>query len=88
MENPAIGEIKTYMPNSTEGRLYTYDKNFIVDEKLEYKGASKSNPQTLEIGSQGGSALIRFSNTGIGQYIHLMMIKKLCMMVHYLQNLT
>ncbi len=68
LENPAIGEIKTYMPNSTEGRLYTYDKNFIVDEKLEYKGGSKSNPQTLEIGSQGGSALIRFSNTGIGKY--------------------
>ena len=68
LESPQIGEIKAYMPNSLEGRLYTYDKNFIVEEKLEYRGAGKSNPQTLEIGSQGGSALIRFSNTGIGKY--------------------
>lgn len=68
LESPQVGEIKAYMPNSTDGRLYAYDKNFIVNGKLEYKGASKSNPQTLEIGNQGGSTLIRFSNTGLGKY--------------------
>lgn len=65
---PILGEIKTYMPNSTEGRLYSYDKAYIIENKLEYKGAVKSNPQTLEIGNQGGSVLIRFSNTNLGQY--------------------
>lgn len=65
---PKIGEIKAYMPNSTEGRLYSYDKAYLIEEKLEYKGAGKSNSQTLEIGSQGGSALIRFSNTNLETY--------------------
>ncbi len=65
---PKVGEIKAYMPNSTEGRLYSYDKAYIIEEKLEYKGAGKSNSQTLEIGSQGGNILIRFSNANLGVY--------------------
>lgn len=65
---PKVGEIKSYMPNSTEGRLYSYDKSYIIEEKLEYNGAGKSNSQMLEIGSQGGNALIRFSNTNLGAY--------------------
>lgn len=68
IEAPKIGEIKSYMPNSTEGRLYSYDDTYIIEEALEYRGAGKSNSQTLEIGSQGGSALIRFSNTNLGVY--------------------
>lgn len=65
---PVVGEIKAYMPNSTEGRLYSYDDTYIIEDKLEYKGAAKSNAQTLEIGNQGGNVLIRFSNTSLGQY--------------------
>lgn len=65
---PQKGNIKAYMPNSTEGRLYSYNEQYLVDGKLEYKGGTKSNPQTLEIGNQGGSALIRFSNVDIGKY--------------------
>ena len=56
------------MPNSVEGRLYSYSDDYVIKESLEYKGGTKSNPQTLEIGNQGGSALIRFSNTNIGTY--------------------
>lgn len=65
---PQQGEIKAYMPNSTDGRLYSYEDTYIVEDKLEYKGASKSDSHTLEIGNQGGNALIRFSNTNLGQY--------------------
>lgn len=68
ISNPKVGEVKAYMPNSTDGRLYSYEDTYIIEDKLEYKGASKSNPQTLEVGSQGGSALIRFSNTNLGTY--------------------
>ncbi|MCI9413509.1 MAG: hypothetical protein HFJ31_03270, partial [Clostridia bacterium] len=63
---PQKGAIQTYMPNSEAGRLYTYDEQFLVDEKLEYKGSSSSNSSNLEIGSKGGQALIRFSNSSIG----------------------
>lgn len=65
---PTKGEIKTYMPNSVEGRLFSYKDEYIVNEKLEFKGAEESNPQTLEIGSNGGSLLLSFSNTGLGTY--------------------
>lgn len=68
MKAPKVGEIKAYMPNSTEGRLYSYNDTYIIEGKLEYKGAGKSNSQTLEIGSQGGNALIRFSNIRLGGY--------------------
>lgn len=67
-ESPTKGEVKAYMPNSTEGRLYSYAEEYLVDDKLEYRGGIKSNPQTLEIGNQGGSVLIRFSNINLGNY--------------------
>ena len=36
---------------------------------ITYKGAKTSNAKNLEIGSKGGSCIIRFSNTGIGNFI-------------------
>lgn len=65
---PSVGEVKVYMPNSVEGRIFSYDESYIVGESLEYKGAEVSNTQTLEIGSNGGSLLVRFCNTGLGEY--------------------
>lgn len=67
-KSPLKGEVKAYMPNSVEGRIFSYDDEYIIDGSLEYKGAEESNTQTLEIGSNGGSALIRFCNTGLGEY--------------------
>ncbi len=65
---PQKGTVKAYMPNSKAGRAYVYDDQFLVQEKLEYKGASQSSSTNLEIGSKGGSAKICFSNTSIGNY--------------------
>lgn len=65
---PTKGEVKAYMPNSVEGRIFSYEEEYLVDGKLEYKGASESNSKTLEIGSNGGNLIIRFSNTGLGEY--------------------
>jgi len=70
IETPQKGEIKTYMPNSSEGNLFSYKNEYIVENnKLTFKGASKSNNKTLEIGNQGGTAAIRIANTNIAQYI-------------------
>ena len=67
---PEIGEVKVFMPNSSDGRLFTNTEDTIVEEnKLSYKGAIKSDNKTLEIGNQGGTIVIRFSNTNIGEYI-------------------
>ena len=65
---PAKGKIQAFMPNSLEGRLFNYTEDYMVDKKLEFSGADVSNPQTLEIGRNGGNLLISFSNTGLGMY--------------------
>ena len=66
-QSPKLGTVRPYMPNSSEGSLYDYSDNFLVNYELTYTGASKTNPKTLEIGSEGGTAYIRFSNTKIGE---------------------
>ncbi len=69
-QKPKIGTVQVYMPNSLEGRLFSYAEEYIVSgNKLTYRGANKSNTKTLEIGNQGGTALIRFSNAKVGDYV-------------------
>ena len=68
-KKPEVGTIKTYMPSSLEGRLFKYNEEFLVEEKLEYKGDGADNYQNLEIGNQGGKILLDFANTGIGSFI-------------------
>ena len=68
VQAPKKGTIKAYMPNSEAGRIYSYDERFLIEEKLEYKGASQSSSTNLEIGSKGGTAIIRISNAEIGNY--------------------
>ena len=65
---PQKGIIETYMPNSTVSKIFSYDEQFIVGESLEYKGAKQSSIPNLEIGSQGGTVVIRFCNNNIGKY--------------------
>ncbi len=65
---PTKGKINTYMPNSVKGRLFDYSEEYLVEEKLEYKGAEESNSRTLEIGSNGGNLLVSFSNNDLGTY--------------------
>lgn len=67
-KSPQKGTIQTYMPNSEAGRLFTYDEQFLVQDSLTYKGASQSSTTNLEIGSKGGSIVVRFANTAIGNY--------------------
>ena len=66
---PQKGIIETYMPNSTPNKVFSNEEQFLVGESLEYKGAKQSSTSNLEIGSQGGTVLIRFSNNNIGKYI-------------------
>ncbi len=68
LKAPQKGEIKVYMPNSEAGRLYNYEDQYVVNDSLQYKGASQSSSTELEIGSKGGTAWICFNNMGIGNY--------------------
>ena len=68
-KQPTKGVVKVFMPNSLEGRTFTYDASYLVENGLEYKGGKTSNPKTLEICNQGGSAVIRFANTNVGSFV-------------------
>lgn len=69
-QNPAKGKIVAFMPNSGEGRAFSYEEQYqLTENKLTYKGAAKSDTRTLELGNQGGTAVIRFSNIDLGDYV-------------------
>ena len=68
LKAPQKGEVKVYMPNSKAGRLYNYEDQYLVNDSLQYKGASQSSPTELEIGSKGGTTWICFNNMGIANY--------------------
>ena len=54
--------------DSSDGRLFNNSEETIVNGKLTYRGSNKSDSKTLEIGNQGGTAVIRFSNSELGKY--------------------
>lgn len=68
VSEPKVGEIKAYMPNSSDGRIYQYKDEYVITDKLEYFGSNTNNAKTLEIGNQGGNILMSFTNNGIGTY--------------------
>ncbi|MBP3256068.1 MAG: hypothetical protein J6M60_06260 [Clostridia bacterium] len=68
-KSPKLGKIVTFMPNSSEGRLFNNSEETLVEEKLTYRGSSKSDSKTLEIANQGGTAVVRFSIADLGKYI-------------------
>lgn len=68
VKSPMRGHVKPYMPNSLDGRVYNYINDYLVQDKLQYTGAAKSNSKTLEIGNKGGLALISFANTDLGNF--------------------
>ena len=69
ISEPKIGKEIAYMPNSTDGKQYVYDDNFIIKDKLTYNGASANNPKNLEIANQGGNVLFRIANRNTSEYV-------------------
>lgn len=68
-KEPNKGNIKIYIPNTTENKKFTYSDDYILDgNSLTYTGANKSDTTTLEINNQGGIIGIAFGNTNLGKY--------------------
>lgn len=65
---PQKGTIKAYMPNSVNGLLFDYEEKYVIQNSLTYRGAKESNEKNLEIGNQGGKALIGIVNQNVGTY--------------------
>ncbi|MCI8344594.1 MAG: hypothetical protein HFJ42_01200 [Clostridia bacterium] len=69
IRKPQKGDIKVYMPNTTENKKFTYSDNYILEgNSLTYKGASRSDTTNLEINNQGGIIGIAFGNNKLGTY--------------------
>lgn len=66
---PKAGKIMTFMPNSSEGRLFNNSEETKVVDKLTYRGSNRTDSKTLEIGNQGGTAVVRFSVGDLGKYV-------------------
>lgn len=70
IKNPIKGNVKVYMPNSTDGRQFSYEQEYILENNsLTYEGSTKTDIKNLNIGNQGGQIVVRFSNINLGTYI-------------------
>lgn len=68
-ENQEEKTLKAYMPNSLEGSTFLMTDDFKIEEKLEYKGAEKTQLKDLQIGNQGGLIVCRFANEDLGSFV-------------------
>lgn len=66
---PQKGTPKIYRPTENENLIYEYKDEYIVDDKLKYIGAEKTNIKNLEIANQGGMIMFRYANNSLGEYI-------------------
>ncbi len=69
IQEPRLGSLRKYMPNSLEGRTFVHSEEYLVDTRLEYKGASKDSMKDLQIGNQGGVLAIRYENGDLAEYL-------------------
>lgn len=67
--NPKIGKVMFYMPNSLQGKLFSYEDNYLINGSLTYNGSTKDNTRTLEIANQGGMFVFRAVNMEVSKYI-------------------
>ena len=67
-EKPSKGNLKIFMPNSTDGARYTYEDDFEVNTSLTYGGADESSFKDLKINKNGGIISISFANKELGAY--------------------
>ena len=61
--------ISFYMPNSVEGKRFSYEDNYLINKSLTFKGAMQDNEKALEVGNQGGRILFRVANKNIAEYV-------------------
>lgn len=67
-ENPEIGKIYVYVPDSEE-KTYQYTEKNLVDNHITYEGDVQSDIRNLKISNQGGTVIFRVVNKTGKQYI-------------------
>lgn len=69
VSKPNKGEIKKYMPNPAEEKLFVYDDNLEITDSLTYEGAEENSTKKLKIANQGGTILFRVVNKNISEFV-------------------
>lgn len=67
-EKPQIGKVAFYKPSSNEGIKYTYEKEYVIKDTLEYFGNKATDVSNLSIANQGGTIEFRSCLKEIGNF--------------------
>lgn len=67
MSAPKKGKVAFYRPNNTDGLVYVYKDDYLLDGKIEYIGDSQTSLKNLTISNQGGMISFRTCVKEIGE---------------------
>lgn len=67
MSAPKKGRVAFYRPNNTEGLVYIYNKDLLLDGEIVYLGDSQTSLKNLTISNQGGMISFRSCVQEIGE---------------------
>lgn len=65
---PEKGTINFYKATIYDNSVLNTTKEYLIQDRIEFKGAEKSNLEGLEIANQGGLILFRCINENVGKY--------------------
>ncbi|MBR3325561.1 MAG: hypothetical protein IKG14_05945 [Clostridia bacterium] len=68
-KQPKIGKIEIYMPSSMEGKQFSYEDRYLVNNSLTYNGGISDDPKSLQISRTGGTFLFRILNRNVGEFV-------------------
>ena len=63
--NPQKGEIAIYRPSKSEGKVFEYNDEYIINDSLVFQGTEDTNLKELEIANQGAVITFRCSNKNL-----------------------
>ena len=69
VNNPNIGTVEVYMPNTDEKKLFSYDENLKVNDSVTFKGGAVTDFKNLTVSNQGGNIVFRIVNRKVSEYV-------------------
>lgn len=61
-ERPTVGDIEFYRTTSEEKNLFSYSKEYKIEDRIEYIGDTESDLKNLKISNQGNTLILRAIN--------------------------
>ena len=67
-KQPEVGNLIIYRPSTEENKTFTYSEDMEVKGELVFNGNEKSDLKNLQIANQGGTIILRYTNSNISNY--------------------